>query len=72
MPGQNLTREEAAKRAELLSVASYDIALDLTRGEETFHSATTVRFSATARTWTRPRSTWTRGSSWVTSRLTTS
>ena len=47
MPGQNLTREEAAKRAELLSVASYDIALDLTRGEETFHSATTVRFSAT-------------------------
>ena len=46
MPGQNLTREEAAARADLLYVTSYDIALDLTTGEETFASTTTVRFTA--------------------------
>jgi aminopeptidase N len=44
----NLTRDEARDRARLLSVASYPVELDLTGDEETFRSATTVRFSATA------------------------
>ncbi|WP_315503261.1 aminopeptidase N [Actinomyces radicidentis] len=46
MPGQNLTREEAATRAGLVSAESYDVALDLTTGEETFRSTTTARFTA--------------------------
>ncbi|MBT1035075.1 aminopeptidase N [Canibacter sp. lx-45] len=46
MPGTNLTRAEARTRAELLRVESYDIKLDLARGEKQFGSDTTVRFSA--------------------------
>ena len=46
MPGENLTRVEAAARAELLSVESYRIELDLTTSETTFRSKTTVRFSS--------------------------
>jgi aminopeptidase N len=46
VPGENLTRIEAQERAALLSVKDYDIALDLTTGDETFRSTTTVRFSA--------------------------
>ncbi|MGY1857964.1 aminopeptidase N [Modestobacter sp. SYSU DS0290] len=47
----NLTRDDAAARAALLSVSSYDLALDVTDGagrpgEETFRSVTTIRFSA--------------------------
>jgi aminopeptidase N len=42
----NLTRDEAAERARLLRVESYQIDLDLTGGESTFGSLTTVRFSA--------------------------
>ncbi len=45
MPGTNLTRTEARERAALVSVSSYDVDLDLTTGEETFASTTTVRFS---------------------------
>jgi aminopeptidase N len=45
MPGTNLTREEAATRAALLDVASYSIDLDLTTGDRTFASTTTLRFS---------------------------
>ena len=46
----DLTRDEAAERARLLTVASYDVELDLTDGsgspgEGTFSSRTTVRFS---------------------------
>jgi aminopeptidase N len=41
----NLTREEARERARLLDVASYRIELDLTGGEATFRSVTTVAFS---------------------------
>lgn len=48
MPGMNLTREEARERAALLRVESYDVVLDLTRGEKVFGSRTTVRFSAAA------------------------
>ncbi|MGY1844342.1 aminopeptidase N [Modestobacter sp. SYSU DS0875] len=47
----NLTRDDAAARAALLSVSSYDLALDVTDGagrpgEETFRSVTTIQFSA--------------------------
>ena len=48
MPGENLTRIEASTRAELLSVESYRIELDLTSSETTFRSKTTVRFDAKA------------------------
>lgn len=46
MPGLNLTRAEASGRAELISVESYDVSLDLTRGGKVFGSTTTVKFSA--------------------------
>src|SRR3954470_9023631 len=45
MPGTNLTREEAATRAALLDVSSYAIDLDLTTGDKTFASTTTIRFT---------------------------
>ncbi|MCF6734510.1 aminopeptidase N [Blastococcus sp. KM273129] len=46
----NLTRTDAAARAELLAVRSYDISLDVTDGaghpgERTFRSTTTVEFT---------------------------
>ncbi|MFP5366010.1 MAG: hypothetical protein ACLGIS_03970, partial [Actinomycetes bacterium] len=44
----NLTRAEARERAELITVESYDVSLDLTRGGEVFGSTTTVKFSAKA------------------------
>ncbi|MDO5064075.1 MAG: aminopeptidase N [Actinomyces bowdenii] len=47
MPGQNLTRDEAIARAATVTTASYDVVLDLTRGEQTFSSTTTARFGAT-------------------------
>ncbi|MFT4288440.1 aminopeptidase N [Nocardioides sp.] len=46
MPGTNLTRAEAAERAGLLDVATYAVELDLTTGERTFASTTTVTFTA--------------------------
>ena len=48
MPGDNLTRLEAQERSALLSVESYDVALDLTTGDETFRSTTTIAFTAEA------------------------
>jgi aminopeptidase N len=48
VPGENLTRIEAQERKSLVSVASYDVHLDLTTGPETFRSTTTVVFDATA------------------------
>ncbi|MGH3341848.1 MAG: aminopeptidase N [Carbonactinosporaceae bacterium] len=45
MPGMNLTREEARERARLLTVDSYEVALDLTASETTFPSTTVIRFS---------------------------
>ncbi|MBZ5733014.1 aminopeptidase N [Nocardioides sp. TRM66260-LWL] len=45
MPGTNLTRDEAATRAALLDVTSYAIDLDLTTGETTFGSTTTLTFT---------------------------
>ncbi|MGN6126624.1 MAG: aminopeptidase N [Humibacter sp.] len=46
MPGENLTRIEAAERRAIVDAHSYDVVLNLTTGDETFLSATTVRFSA--------------------------
>ncbi|HEV2034631.1 MAG TPA: aminopeptidase N [Candidatus Dormibacteraeota bacterium] len=39
-----MTRKEARDRAELLSVLHYDVRLDLTTGDQTFTSETTVTF----------------------------
>ena len=44
MPGTNLTRDEAAQRSALLDVSSYAVDLDLTTGETTFGSTTTIRY----------------------------
>jgi aminopeptidase N len=45
MPGINLTRDEAAERARMLDVSTYDIELDLTTSETTFRSVTTLTFT---------------------------
>ncbi|MFA5890596.1 MAG: aminopeptidase N [Actinomycetota bacterium] len=42
-----LLRDEARARVRLISDVSYDIALDLTRGDETFECETTIRFRCT-------------------------
>ncbi|MEU1124477.1 aminopeptidase N [Streptomyces sp. NPDC005899] len=56
MPGENLSRDEARERAELLTVDGYEVALDLRSavgepdgddgeaGPRTFRSVTTIRF----------------------------
>ncbi|MFH8465653.1 aminopeptidase N [Streptomyces sp. NPDC017991] len=44
-PMSVLTRDEAQTRATLLDVHRYRIALDLSRGDETFHSHTTITFT---------------------------
>ncbi len=47
MPGMNLTRQEAAERADVVTrVHSYDIRLDLTGSARAFASTTTVVFDA--------------------------
>ncbi|MCY0948871.1 aminopeptidase N [Streptomyces sp. H27-S2] len=55
MPGENLSRDEARGRAELLSVDGYEVVLDLrsaveeaepAEGPRTFRSVTTIRFRA--------------------------
>src|SRR5690554_2141394 len=46
VPGENLTRQEAAERAALVAVESYDVDLDLTRGDRVFASRTTITFTA--------------------------
>jgi aminopeptidase N len=45
VPGLNSTRAEAAARAAHLAVASYELTLDLTTGDETFISETTIKFT---------------------------
>ncbi|AKZ55153.1 Aminopeptidase N [Streptomyces ambofaciens ATCC 23877] len=47
-----LTRDEAQTRARLLDVHHYTIDLDLTRGDETFDSRTTIRFTVRGETGT--------------------
>ncbi|HUO39593.1 MAG TPA: aminopeptidase N [Mycobacterium sp.] len=44
----NLTRDQAIERAALVTVDTYRIELDLTGGERTFRSTTTVTFEALA------------------------
>ncbi|HEY2792025.1 MAG TPA: aminopeptidase N [Micromonosporaceae bacterium] len=44
MPLGNLTRTEAEQRAAILRVDAYDLEFDLTGGDETFRSRSTVRF----------------------------
>lgn len=46
LPGDNLTKLEAERRAALVAVHDYDVTLDLTTGPEVFRSHTKVRFSA--------------------------
>ncbi|MGY3320688.1 aminopeptidase N [Arthrobacter sp. TE12231] len=46
MPGMNLTRAEARERAALIDVESYEVSLDLTRGEKVFGTTTAVKFTA--------------------------
>ncbi|WP_225805161.1 aminopeptidase N [Streptomyces sp. NK15101] len=43
-----LTRDEAQTRAQLLDVHHYRVDLDLTTGDETFHSRSLIRFTARA------------------------
>lgn len=47
MPGMNLTRAEARERAKLIAVDSYEVELDLTRGDKVFGTTTAVKFTAT-------------------------
>ncbi len=44
MPFTEITRAETAERARLLSVDSYEVSLDLTRGGEVFGSTSVVEF----------------------------
>ena len=44
MPLTEITRVETAERARLLSVDSYEVFLDLTRGGEVFGSTSVVKF----------------------------
>ena len=46
MPGKNLTHDEARQRADLLSLATYDVVLDLTTGPTNFRTRSTVNFTA--------------------------
>ncbi len=49
MPGTNLTHDEARERAELVTIVDhYDVHLDLTRGDRTFATRTTVTFTSTS------------------------
>ncbi|REJ04727.1 aminopeptidase N [Microbacterium bovistercoris] len=47
MPGENLTRIEAQERRDVIDTQSYEVTLDLTKGEEVFGSRSVVRFTAT-------------------------
>ena len=47
MPGTNLTREEAAERAALISVDRHEVTLDVTTGPETFLTRSTIHFGCT-------------------------
>ncbi|OKL46011.1 aminopeptidase N [Boudabousia marimammalium] len=48
MPGQNLTREEALRRSDLVKVNNYRVDLDLTQGDKTFRSRTVIDFDGSA------------------------
>ncbi|WP_309105386.1 aminopeptidase N [Arthrobacter sp.] len=42
----NLTRAEARERADLITVESYEVSLDLTKGDKVFGTTTAVKFTA--------------------------
>ena len=46
MPTAEITRAETARRARLLQVRDYHVALDMTRGAEIFGSVSVIRFDA--------------------------
>ncbi|MTA59379.1 MAG: hypothetical protein F2550_03500, partial [Actinobacteria bacterium] len=46
MPGENLTRAEAQERKKKIDDLRYEIFLDLTNDEKTFHSNTRVFFKS--------------------------
>ncbi len=48
MTSDNLTRDEAATRSALITVASYQVDLDLTGSDATFNSVSVVRFGCAA------------------------
>ncbi len=48
MPGTNLTRLEAEARAALVGDVTYDVALDLTTGDRTFATTSTISFTCTS------------------------
>lgn len=48
MSSTNLTRQEAQKRRAIIGAVDYGIAVDVTRGDATFPSVTTVRFEVAA------------------------
>ncbi len=48
MTSDNLTRDEAATRSALITVASYQVDLDLTCGDATFDSVSVVKFGCAA------------------------
>ncbi|MDO5746149.1 MAG: aminopeptidase N [Actinomycetaceae bacterium] len=48
MPGLNLTRDEAMERSSFISNVTYDVTLDLTKGDKTFSSITRMTFDAEA------------------------
>ncbi|WP_309064379.1 aminopeptidase N [Microbacterium sp.] len=52
MPGENLTRSEAQERRAVIDTQSYEVALDLTKGDEVFGSRSVVRFTATPGSFT--------------------
>ena len=43
-PGNNLTRDEARRRAQLIQTPLYDISLDMSRDSETFTCEATIHF----------------------------
>jgi aminopeptidase N len=45
VPGTNLTREEAADRAALITLTRHDVDLDVTTGTETFSTRSTIHFT---------------------------
>ncbi len=47
MPIAEITRAETRERARLLHVDSYDVTLDLTRGDKVFGSTSVIRFDCT-------------------------
>lgn len=48
MSGTNITRDEAGIRSTIVSVHSYEVALDLSTRDDNFPTTTTVRFAAEA------------------------